>query len=63
MNTISRLKQKMNRVYLERFSLECGKQKGGGSSVFEPSKGGGLCNFDLHVGGGSSSLYTNFKLL
>ncbi len=34
--------------------------KGVGSSVFEPSKMGGLCNFDIHIGGGSSYLFINF---
>ena len=28
-------------------------QKGGVSSVFKPSKRGGFCIFDLHIGGGS----------
>ena len=32
--------------------------KEGGSSVFEPSKRGWLCCFDLHIEGWPSHLYT-----
>ena len=32
-----------------------------GHQFLSPSKRGGLCSFDLHIGGGSSDLYTSYK--